>query len=60
MGEVKISQQGIEFSATYVVVEDTLIVGLPDGSVRTTELRGLEPASSALFHLKSYVSTARK
>ncbi|WP_279461363.1 hypothetical protein [Aeromonas dhakensis] len=32
--------EGVEYSANYEVFGDTLVVTLPDGSQRKTELRG--------------------
>jgi hypothetical protein len=52
--EIKILRDGIEFHATYEVLDDTLVVLLPDGSRRMTELQGLKPEHAALTHLKAY------
>ncbi len=37
--------------------EDALEVYLPDGSSRSTELKGLNPRSSAKVHLNSYIKS---
>lgn len=54
--EITIEHNGIKFRAEYFVIGDTLSVYLPNGEVRTTELRGLDPKSAALPHLKSYAN----
>lgn len=59
MQEVKLKSGEHEFTATYEVFDDTLVVLLPDGSQRETELQGLRPEQAALVHLKSYARTAR-
>lgn len=38
--EVSLERDGKTYSATYVQVDDDLIVYLPDGSERTTTLQG--------------------
>jgi hypothetical protein len=53
--EISIEQNGETITASYTVIGDTLHVYLPDGSTRTTELRGLKCESSAMMHLKMYV-----
>ena len=55
--EVVLEHEGETYTASYSVSEDTLIVCLPDGSLRYTELRGLKAESSTLGHLRAYVST---
>ncbi len=59
-GEVNIVSGGETYTASYVVTEDELTVGLPDGSLRTTELRGLKPEPTARQHLRAYVGTLQK
>lgn len=46
---------GAEYSASYEVLGDTLVVTLPDGSQRETELRGANIEQSCRTHLNSYV-----
>jgi len=56
MGQsISIEYEGERHTAQFEVFEDTLVVYLPDGSNRQTELRGLNAESAALNHLKSYV-----
>ncbi|MNO91879.1 hypothetical protein D3C76_834370 [compost metagenome] len=50
----------IEFNASYIVVGDKLIITLPDGSQRRTELRGLSPESAAKPHLRSYAHDLKR
>ncbi|MBE9397066.1 hypothetical protein IOQ59_07295 [Pontibacterium sp. N1Y112] len=54
--EITIEHNGITVTAGYSVIGDTLSVYLPNGEIRTTELRGLEPELAALPHLKSYAN----
>ena len=51
MIEISVTHNDVTYLATYEVVGDTLVVSLPDGSIRHTELRGLHPESAAV-HLK--------
>ena len=55
--EIIIEHNGVVTKAEYSVCEDTLSVYLPNGEVRTTDLRGLKPRIAALIHLKSYVNS---
>ncbi|MDE1348374.1 hypothetical protein [Vibrio aestuarianus] len=55
-GSVTIEFNGKIVTVTYTVNEDTLEVYLPDGSSRSTELRGLSPESAAKTHLKVYAA----
>ncbi len=52
--EISVEYEGNLYKAEYSVADDTLTVYLPDGSVRSTELRGLKPESAAKAHLRSY------
>jgi len=52
--EISIEHNGITVEAEYSVEGDKLFVYLPNGEVRQTELRGLDPKSAALPHLKGY------
>ena len=45
---------GKVFVAEYAINDDILVVYLPDGTIRRTELRGLNPESAAKIHLRSY------
>lgn len=54
MPEITHTHNGTEYIAEYEVHGDTLIVRLPDGSMRETILRGLEPDSAAMTHLRFY------
>lgn len=58
--KVKIDIDGEEFTAEFCVNGDTLIVILPDGTSRTTELRGLMATSAARTHLKSWVQMKKQ
>nr|WP_146219665.1 hypothetical protein [Pseudomonas sp. RW407] len=55
MEEVTLEHEGKTYSATYVQVDDDLIVCLPDGSERCTTLRGLNPEQAAKSHLRGYI-----
>lgn len=58
--EVSFEYDGSIYSCTYCVQGDDLFVYLPDGSQRTTNLRGLDPAMAALTHLRSFVRSREK
>lgn len=53
--EITMSIDGKNYTAVYAVDGETLFVTLPDGTVRRSELRGLQPASAARPHLISWV-----
>ena len=53
--EVSIDIDGERYCAEYIIEGDRLIVFFPDGSTRETELRGLNPKSAALVHLRNYL-----
>jgi hypothetical protein len=53
--EIRFEHQGTMYTSTYYVQGDDLIVYLPDGSQRTTTLRGLDPKMAALTHLRGFV-----
>ncbi|CAD6872675.1 hypothetical protein [Methylomonas fluvii] len=57
--EITIEHQGKSYSAEFVVHGDTLIMFLPDGSQKETELRGLKPEFAAKTHLRSYISNKK-
>lgn len=52
--EISFEYLGKLYKAEYLVIGDTLTVYLPDGSIRSTELRGLNPESAARTHLRGY------
>lgn len=52
---VSVVVEGVEYSASYEVFGDPLVVTLPDGSHRQSELRGLSAESAAKTHLKWYI-----
>jgi len=54
--EITIEYKGKQYTAAYHCDGDTLIVSLPDGQLKTTELRGLKPESAARPHLINYAS----
>lgn len=56
--EIKLEHEGIEYSAEYMVVDDTLTVFLPNGEQRVTILRGLDPVSAARTHLRAYINSS--
>jgi hypothetical protein len=53
--EISFEHQGKTYTGTYSVHGDELIVYLPDGSQRATTLRGLDPETAALTHLRGFV-----
>lgn len=53
--EISYEYNGTVTKAEYSVNDDTLSVYMPNGEVRTTELRGLDPEIAAMTHLRSYV-----
>jgi hypothetical protein len=55
--ELTLDVDGVEYTVTYIVYNDTLTALLPDGSQRTTELRGLNPISAARTHLRHYIGS---
>ena len=52
--EISFEHEGTTYTGTYSVHGDELIVYLPDGSQRTTTLRGLDPEMAALTHLRGF------
>ncbi|AZD08509.1 hypothetical protein C4K26_3106 [Pseudomonas chlororaphis] len=51
--------EGITHYADYEVCDDTLLVYLPNGEIRRTELRGLDAESAARPHLRSYLKNTQ-
>jgi hypothetical protein len=43
------------YTGAYNIQGDDLTVYLPDGSQRTTALRGLDPEHAAMTHLRAFV-----
>lgn len=58
--EVSFEHEGTTYTSHYVVQGDDLVVFLPDGSQRTTTLRGLDPQMAALTHLRGFVLHSHK
>lgn len=52
---ISFEHEGTTYTGTYSVHGDELIVYLPDGSQRTTTLRGLNPEMAASTHLRGFV-----
>lgn len=57
---ISIVVEGVEYSASYEVFGDTLVVTLPDGSQRETELRGINIEQCCSIHLNSYVKSEKE
>lgn len=57
--EISFKHGGVAYTSTYCVEGDELIVYLPDGSQRMTNLRGLDPEMAALTHLRSFVTRSQ-
>jgi hypothetical protein len=58
--EISFSHGGVTHTGSYNVEGDELIVYLPDGSQRATTLRGLDPKTAALAHLRAFVLHSKK
>lgn len=58
--ELTIEIDGVQHTALFSVSNDTLTVSLPDGSQRSTQLRGLDPLNAARVHLRSYIGSTSK
>lgn len=58
--EISFEHEETMYTSTYCVQGDDLIVYLPDGSQRTTALRGLDPEMAAMTHLRSFVLHSKK
>lgn len=58
--EISFEHGGVKYTSSYYVEGDELIVYLPDGSQRTTTLRGLDPETAALTHLRAFVLHSKK
>ncbi|MGH8420167.1 MAG: hypothetical protein ACRER8_23305 [Pseudomonas sp.] len=48
------------YTSIYNHQEDNLMVYLPDGTQRTTALRGLDPEQAAMTHLRAFVLHSTK
>lgn len=57
MHQITYEYEGIIYTAEYEVLEDELVIYLPDGMTRSTVLRGLTPDLAAMPHLISYVKS---
>lgn len=60
MTEITFEYGGTTHIAEYEVIGDTLTVFLADGSTRETVLRGLNPESAAMTHLRSFAFALSK
>ena len=58
--EITFEHEGEIYSASFMVQGDNLVVYLPDGSLRETVLRGLDPELAAMTHLRGFVLHSRK
>jgi len=59
--QLSIQLDGETYTAQYVIDEDdTVTVFLPDGSMRSTTLRGLKPEMAVRTHLKSFAVSKQK
>lgn len=57
---VSVVVEGVEYSASYEVFGDTLVITLPDGSQRETELRGINIEQCCRIHLNSYIKSEKE
>ena len=57
--EISFEHEGLIYTCTYSVHGDELVVYLPDDSLRTTDLRGLDPTMAALTHLRAFVRSRK-
>jgi hypothetical protein len=53
--EVTLTHEGETYTATYIEIDDELIICLPDDSEQRIILNGLKPRLMALTYLRSYV-----
>lgn len=60
MSELVYEYESVKYTATYQVIDDELIVYLPNGEERRTMLRGLTPELAAKTHLVAYVKKIAK
>lgn len=58
--EITLEHEGVSYSAYFIQTGDELAVYLPDGAVRHTTLRGLNPEHAAATHLRSYITTLKR
>jgi hypothetical protein len=58
--EISFNHGGVTYTCSYYVEGDELIIYLPDSSQRATTLRGLDPETAALTHLRAYVLHSKK
>lgn len=53
--EITLEYEGVNYSASYIEFEDEVVVYLPDGSQRRTDLSGgMSVRSAAMTHLRGY------
>lgn len=57
--EITLEHEGETYSASYIQTGDELTVYLPDGSERSSDLRGLSPESAARTHLRGYIRSLK-
>lgn len=57
--EVTLEHEGQTYLATYTQYGDELVTYLPDGSNRSTTLRGLDAEQAATTHLRSYIKNLK-
>jgi hypothetical protein len=55
MEEIEITKNGIHYSATYELIDDHLVVRLPDNSIRQTELRAYR-RNMRLWHIRAFAN----
>lgn len=53
--EVTVEIDGIEYSASYMVFDDMLVVYFPNGEQSEAKLGGMGPEGLARAHLRSFV-----
>lgn len=58
--EISFEYGEVMYTCTYHVQGDDLIVYLPDGTQRTSTLRGLDPEMAAQTHLRGFVLHLQK
>lgn len=54
MHQITYEYEGIIYTAEYEVLEDELVIYLPDGSTHSIMLRGLKPEPTVMPYLVSY------
>lgn len=59
-GEIIFEHEGATYTSHYIVHGDDLVDYLPDGSQRTTTLRGLDPQRATLTRLRGFILRLNK